>query len=98
MEHCYMFDNFLESLGSIRQTRQPTVQSCLYERLVLAQCTNDKPGHMHFDENGKEECVLRYSFFPEKKNYIIDAIHKWLPIHYSFVSVQISLPSLVVMC
>ena len=28
----------------------------------------------------------------------IDAIHKWLPIHYSFVLVQISLPSLVVMC
>ena len=27
-----------------------------------------------------------------------DAIHKWLPIHYSFVLVQISLPSLVVMC
>jgi len=29
---------------------------------------------------------------------LIDAIHKWLPIHYSFVPVQISLPSLIVMC
>ena len=28
----------------------------------------------------------------------IDAFHKWLPIHYSFVLVQISLPSLIVMC
>ena len=28
----------------------------------------------------------------------IDAIHKWLSIHYSFVLVQISLPSLIVMC
>ena len=28
----------------------------------------------------------------------IDVIHKWLPIHYSFVLVQISLPSLIVMC
>ena len=54
---------------------------------------------MHFDENVKEECVLRYSFFPEKKkNYITDAINKWLPIHYSFFLVQISLPSLIVMC
>ena len=28
----------------------------------------------------------------------IDAIHKWLPIHYSIVLVQISLPRLIVMC
>ena len=28
----------------------------------------------------------------------IDAIHKWLSIHYSFVLMQISLPSLIVMC
>ena len=28
----------------------------------------------------------------------IDAIYKWLPIHYSFVLVQISLPSLILMC
>ena len=27
-----------------------------------------------------------------------DPIHKWLPIRYSFVPVQISLPSLIVMC
>ena len=31
------------------------------------------------------------------KTLSIDAIHKWLPIHYSFVLVQISLPSLIVM-
>ena len=27
-----------------------------------------------------------------------DVIHKWLPIHYSFVFVQLSLPSLIIMC
>ena len=29
---------------------------------------------------------------------VIDFVHKWLPIHSSFVLVQISLPSLFVMC
>ena len=29
---------------------------------------------------------------------VIDVIHKWLPIRYSFVLVQISLPSLIVTC
>ena len=29
-----------------------------------------------------------------KLEVYIDLIHKWLPIHYSFVLVQISLPSL----
>ena len=28
----------------------------------------------------------------------VDIIHKWQPIHYSFVVMQTSLPSLVVMC
>ena len=32
------------------------------------------------------------------KSNFIDPIHKWLPIHNSFVLVQISLPSLIVMC
>ena len=27
-----------------------------------------------------------------------DVIHKWLPFHYSFLFVQISLSSLIVMC
>ena len=33
-----------------------------------------------------------------RKSQHIDTIHKWLPIHYSFVLVQISLPSLILMC
>ena len=44
---------------------------------------------------------LYYRYEKEKKQdkgVPIDAIHKWLPIHYSFVLVQISLPSLIVMC
>ena len=37
--------------------------------------------------------VIRRSF-----RRLIDAIHGWLPINFSFVLVQISLPGLVAMC
>ena len=37
----------------------------------------------------QQHCFIKYN---------IDVIHKWLPINYSFVLVQISLPSLTVMC
>ena len=47
-------------------------------------------------------CTTRESFVSQllrtaKFHRVIDAIHKWLPIHYSFVIVQISLLSLIVM-
>ena len=42
--------------------------------------------------------LISYSRRMKNVSRVIDAIHKWLPIHYSFVLVQISLPSLIVMC
>ena len=44
----------------------------------------------------KLNCVQHFAEAKYPPN--IDVIHKWLPIHYSFVLVQINLPSLIVMC
>ena len=44
---------------------------------------------------------ISFAWIPTKifyNHYSIDVNHKWLPIHYSFVLGQISLPSLVFMC
>ena len=41
--------------------------------------------------------IDRFLWSPGVLRKAIDVIHKWLPIHYYFVLVQISLPSLIVM-